>query len=511
MAFWDDVAKKTGTDIKLLNGNTIPASGGGVATGVLAGAQTVGKPSGLAQQSPGGLSADQLAYFDKTYGGIDKYKGIQDERLMGAILSGDKDLEQRLLADNARVGYGINQEPIWARDNVLKGIEAQKLATDQQIANYMMMANQQAGANNQFLQEGIGTINKQKNQNDLRIQETENRFGGVYSGGLRLQQNGNTQRAGESVNNLQRDIASRNANIWQNFGQLASQAQEKIAQLTSSAPEMIREAVLGVRDSNRQFAIQEAGVTGMYNGQLTPDGQAQQLTNQINQLKLDNLPNEIRLNLELLEQDLKSGKINLQTAEYQINEIMNPNSTTNKLRALEVEAASLGNEELRKRIAQIGKAPVVSAHERRIQEIELALAEEELIQAKGGTGGLNGKMLDESRGMIDAIRGGEITPQAALTQIEQDTKLGFYTPQEADILKSMLQEIAPSAPEQQVSEQQQEAIKSIPSDKVIEAEAKKLGYPTLDYRTWYKDPKGKTAGVDFKTWQKLYGPRIVAR
>jgi hypothetical protein len=120
----------------------------------------------------------------------------------------------------------------------------------------------------------------------------------------------------------------------------------------------------------------------------------------------------------------------------------------------------------------------------------------------------------EKQGLTDAIRSGQVTPGQAMQQIEQDKQLGFYSDQEAAALKAVVSQLAgfqgdqPKTAEQQQTEQVQreEIMANIPSDKEIEAEAAKLGYPRLDYRSYYKDPKGKTAGLSFEQWRSLYGP-----
>ena len=113
----------------------------------------------------------------------------------------------------------------------------------------------------------------------------------------------------------------------------------------------------------------------------------------------------------------------------------------------------------------------------------------------------------EASEMIAAIRSGQLTPAQALQQINDDEAVGIYSASNANFLRDQLARVAPTTPATTNNTQSQ----SVPvdkSDKEIEAEARRLGYPTLDYRSWYKSPNGRAAGIDFATWQRLYGPRI---
>lgn len=125
----------------------------------------------------------------------------------------------------------------------------------------------------------------------------------------------------------------------------------------------------------------------------------------------------------------------------------------------------------------------------------------------------------EKQGLTNAIRTGQITPGQALQQIEQDTSLGFYTADEAAILKQMVSQLAgfqddqPKTPEeQQMDQMEREQIQTnLPSDQEIRAEAMRLGYPTIDYTVYYKSPKGKSAGLTFEQYTELHGPELKAR
>jgi hypothetical protein len=123
------------------------------------------------------------------------------------------------------------------------------------------------------------------------------------------------------------------------------------------------------------------------------------------------------------------------------------------------------------------------------------------------------KLQDESKGLVEALRGGKMTPGAAVQQIDEDMNLGFYTKEEAAHLKSIITTITPNLPvsanQQQLTPEQQAAIPSNAElDKLYKTEGN--GAPFLDWKSWYKDPKGKSAGVNFATWKQLYGPTLSA-
>ena len=115
----------------------------------------------------------------------------------------------------------------------------------------------------------------------------------------------------------------------------------------------------------------------------------------------------------------------------------------------------------------------------------------------------------ERDGLINALRSGTLTPEQALLQIREDVQLGIYTPGVAQQLEQVVQTYTQNRP-QPAAELTQEQRAAIPSDREIEAEARRLGYPVLDYLSYYKSPNGYSAGIDFNTWRSLYGPRLSA-
>jgi hypothetical protein len=97
-------------------------------------------------------------------------------------------------------------------------------------------------------------------------------------------------------------------------------------------------------NTDRQVAIQEAGLTGNYNGQRTLAGSeadwaknennpayAKSLIDlQISKIDLKNYPAVQQAQIAKLQNDVETGKVSLKTAQYQLGELTNPNSVTNQ-------------------------------------------------------------------------------------------------------------------------------------------------------------------------------------
>jgi hypothetical protein len=150
----------------------------------------------------------------------------------------------------------------------------------------------------------------------------------------------------------------------------------------------------GVFESDRTYKLQ-ADAQKYNQDPNNPANAAQIISNKIDQLKLDNMPETLKLELEQLKQSVKSGKINLQTAEYNLKELTDPNSVTNKTKALQFQMtqidasnysqeAKLKLQQLQKTVDQIGKEPAVSEHDKQMQDIELKKAEIELKNLQTG-------------------------------------------------------------------------------------------------------------------------------
>lgn len=151
-------------------------------------------------------------------------------------------------------------------------------------------------------------------------------------------------------------------------------------------------------NQERQYNLQEAGLTGYLNGQQTMQGAAnaaqlvsQNIANQIAQIDLSTYPEQSALKLQQLQQQVQSGKISNDAAAYQLTQLTDPNSTTNQAAALDLamkqidasnysEEAKLRLDQLRKTVEQIGKTTPVSEYERQMQNLDIQKAQLQLQQ-----------------------------------------------------------------------------------------------------------------------------------
>lgn len=185
-----------------------------------------------------------------------------------------------------------------------------------------------------------------------------------------------------------------------------------------------------LKTAAQQLAMQEAGLTGIYKGQQTMAGasnaastagqllsnQSQQIANQIAQINLDNYPTQVKLELQQLQQQVDSGKISNAQAQYQLSELTNPESTTNQVKALELqmkqidasnysESQKLQLEQLRKTVAEIGKVVPVSDTEARLNQLKVLTAEAELqkLQESSSTTKSTAKTYEDYQSNIEKI------------------------------------------------------------------------------------------------------------
>lgn len=164
----------------------------------------------------------------------------------------------------------------WAKDSVLNELNMQKKSVEDEIARLTQANAFAVGQNNNMLQEQLQGLGEQKAKTDQNIINFQNRRGGFYSGGTDFHMGNNAKGFAQAEGGLRRDVAARNADIWGRNALLAQQASEKISMLSQQAPGRIRELIMGQQKDDRQFALQESGVTGMYNGQPTYERVADQ-------------------------------------------------------------------------------------------------------------------------------------------------------------------------------------------------------------------------------------------
>ena len=172
---------------------------------------------------------------------------------------------------------------------------------------------------------------------------------GIGTGDLgqtRLAQNLATQQAVTGLTQQEQlaldDIARQRAAIQSG---LAADIQTTTAGLEAEA----LQSRLAQQEANRQFALQQAQLTGQYLGQPTLAGrqaqlniEGQQISNAIQQYQLSALPEQTKRELALIDQQLRAGQISNQSAAVQLQQLTDPNSFYNRQRALELQSGQLG-------------------------------------------------------------------------------------------------------------------------------------------------------------------------
>lgn len=241
------------------------------------------------------------------------------------------------------------------------------------------------------------------------------------SGGIGRQQMLEADTAGQkllsSIEMQQQNLIDE-ANLA--ISQLESQGNFQEAQITAeTAMEKLRALIEEqrrfednqYRDSQAalQKSLAEAQLTGTYGGQRTLQGQqfdwstdpnnpsniGLRLENQFKELQLGALPQQIKDNAALLQQQLKLGQISVEDAQYKLNELQNPESRTNKLFDMEYkikelelrnmpERMKLELDMLKKQIANIGKVAPRTEADMRMDEINLKIAQAKLDAMEQG-------------------------------------------------------------------------------------------------------------------------------
>lgn len=234
----------------------------------------------------GGFQAQnphQQYIHENLFGGMPAYQANQAARLQDALANNDEELLSGLARDAKRVGYSltpaqtapiVQPEPklpdySWIADMVNAELAQQRQAIEQELARLRQASELAVQQNNQWLQEQIRDLERNRIQAGAEIERFQNRRGGFYSGGLDYQLASNQRAFAEAQEALQRDIAARNADIWNRNALLAQQAAERLSQLEQQAPARIQQLIREQMERDRAFALQEAGLTGYYQGQPT--------------------------------------------------------------------------------------------------------------------------------------------------------------------------------------------------------------------------------------------------
>jgi len=172
------------------------------------------------------------------------------------------------------------------------------------------------------------------------------------------------------------------------------------------------QAYINQMNADRQFGLQEAGLTGVYGGQQTLAGQQLALQNQAQQWQQNFQQSQFDFNRAITEagvtgvfqgmptmqrqeweQAMRGNELDLQTKQFNLKQLQDPNSPVNQKQALELQMLQLQNqyagpqmklqlEQLRKSIAEIGKAPYKDQQQVQLDALKIAQSQEQLNQMK---------------------------------------------------------------------------------------------------------------------------------
>lgn len=162
--------------------------------------------------------------------------------------------------------------------------------------------------------------------------------------------------------------------------------------------------------------ISEAGLTGYYNGQQTMQGQSHQaqmeatnIINSINQLKLDNLPAQLKGELALIEQQLAAGDISIDTAKYNYNQLIDPDSHLNKMKDAEYRSTLADIAHKHKLTSNIG-ADNRSPEQKKLDQYQLEEYEKNMNEPAEVTADVK---ISE---IVSSFRG--MSPEQAVTELK---------------------------------------------------------------------------------------------
>jgi hypothetical protein len=217
----------------------------------------------------------------------------------------DKHLTQTLNY-KAPVDATLAEEPVtpeptdysWITEMVNNELANQKTTIEQELARLTQANDLAVTQNNTFLTDSIKKLEENRIKAGEQILSYQNRRGGFYSGGVDYQTAQNNDAFATQEGSVTKDIGARNADIWSRNRLLAEQAATNLAALQNQAPARIQQLIAEQMEKDRQAAIQEAGITGMYKGAPTMD---------MNKLTFD--------------QGLATNKLNLDTRTQDMNEV----------------------------------------------------------------------------------------------------------------------------------------------------------------------------------------------
>lgn len=424
--------------------------------------------------------------------------------------------------------------------------QSQKLKAlrDQQLAG---LAGEDTAANNNAKANlNANDVSGARNSNALKEQLAN--LGLLKGGDYISQQTAQNTAQGQNANNINMDLATK-------LQQLA--AQKDAINNNASADDLALlqsiQAQQGQAQLNDQYKQQDYGLNlSQLSGQLPGGGQTlagaaqaynqspnnpqnigQNLTNQLNQLKLNDYPAQSQAAAQQIQQQLTAGSIDNATAQFKLDQLKDPNSPTNQaaqldLQMKQIDASTYSQtnklklEQLQKQIAQIGAAPYQSENDKAMDQVKLQIAQEQLKELQNPSDSKD--LSAEMDGLYTGITTGQITPGAAIDEINGKVKAGLLNQSDADKLMKIVTAVNQSQPNPStvptLSQDQIDANGGAnPQDlnpdqlyKLWQSDptGKAAGTPSMDWGSWYKDPRGRVGGVSFNTWRQLYGPQLTA-
>jgi hypothetical protein len=138
---------------------------------------------------------------------------------------------------------GLPSDLSWLGAGVNNEIAAQLAAYQGQQEAARLAMQQGVSANNAFLAQQLGDMQKQQVVAQDALQQQQNRFGGLYSGGLNYQSGQINSAFAQQQGQLASDIAARNNSLQQQYGTQANTIAQQISQLQASAPQVINEKI----------------------------------------------------------------------------------------------------------------------------------------------------------------------------------------------------------------------------------------------------------------------------
>lgn len=151
--------------------------------------------------------------------------------------------------------FGLPSDLSWLGANASNEVASQIAAYQAQQEAAKQAAQFGVDQNNQYLQEQIDSLNRNKAVDLDQLQQTQNRFGGLYSGGLNYQGGQINSSYANQQGALSRDIASRNQQLLDQYGTQANQIAQNIQQLQANEPSIIRDRI-------NDYLNQYAGIYG---------------------------------------------------------------------------------------------------------------------------------------------------------------------------------------------------------------------------------------------------------